>query len=87
MYKIDIKDEYEQYNIEDILKRYKKYLDKDLVKLLRKLKDTKPDIITDEERKLILNNYIFYDGIQDSLGDLFRSIEQKEDEEDEEDED
>ena len=29
MYKIDIKDEYEQYNIEDILKRYKKYLDKE----------------------------------------------------------
>jgi len=87
MYKIDIKDEYEQYNIEDILKRYKKYLDKDLLKLLRKLKDTKPDIITDEERELILNNLLFYEGIQESLGDLFRSIEQKEDEEDEEDED
>jgi hypothetical protein len=78
MYKIDIKDEYSQYNIEDILKRYKKYLDKDLIKLLKKLKDTKPDIITDEERELILNNQIFYDGIQDSLGDLFNTIEDEE---------
>jgi hypothetical protein len=84
MYKIDIKDEYEQYIIEDMLNRYEKYLNNDLIKLLEKLKDTKPDIITDEERELILNNQIFYDGIQDSLGDLLNTIENKEDEEDEE---
>jgi hypothetical protein len=85
MYKIDIKDEYNEYNIDDILKRYKRYLDKDLLELLKKLKNTKPEIITDEERELILNNYRFYDGLQDSLGDLFDSIEVKEQEEDEED--
>ena len=87
MYKIDIKDEYEQYNIEDILKRYKKYLDEDLIQLLEKLKETKPDTITDEEREMILDNTLYYEGLSESLGDLFRSIEQKEDEEDEEDED
>ena len=83
MYKIDIKDEYEQYNIEDILKRYKKYLDEDLIQLLEKLKETKPDTITDEEREMILDNTLYYEGLSESLGDLFRSIEQKEDEEDE----
>ena len=75
MYKIDIKDEYSQYNIDTILQKYKRYLDKDLLQLLRKLKN-KPDFITDEEKELILDNYIFYDGIQDSLGDLFHSIEE-----------
>ncbi len=85
MYEIEIINEYSQYNIDDILKRYKRYLDKDLLELLKKLKDTKPEIITDEERELILNNYRFYDGLQDSLGDLFDSIEVKEQEEDEED--
>jgi hypothetical protein len=78
MYKIDIKDEYSQYNIDTILQKYKRYLDKDLLQLLKKLKN-KPDFITDEERELILNNYSFYDGIQDSLGDLFDSIADEED--------
>ncbi len=77
MYKINIKDEDSEYNIDDILKKYKKYLDKDLLQLLRKLKDTKPDFITDEERELILDNCIFYEGIEESLGDLFNSIEEK----------
>ena len=74
MYKIDIKDEYEQYNIEDILKRYKKYLDEDLIQLLETLKETKPDTITDEEREMILDNTLYYEGLSESLGDLFRSI-------------
>ena len=78
MYEIEIIGEYSQYNIDDILKRYKRYLDKDLLELLKKLKDTKPNFITDEERKLILNNYRFYNDLQDSLGDLFHSIEVKE---------
>jgi hypothetical protein len=82
MYKIDIKDEYSQYNIDTILQKYKRYLDKDLLQLLRKLKN-KPDFITDEEKELILNNYSFYDGIQDSLGDLFHSIEDKSEAEEE----
>ena len=85
MYEIEIIGEYSQYNIDDILKRYKRYLDKDLLELLKKLKDTKPNFITDEERELILNNYRFYNGLQDSLGDLFDSIEVKKQEEDEED--
>jgi len=80
MYEIDIIGEYSQDNINDILTRYKRYLDKDLLELLKKLKNTKPEIITDEERELILNNYRFFDGLQDSLGDLFDSIEIKEDE-------
>jgi len=83
MYKIDIKDEYSQYNIDTILQKYKRYLDKDLLQLLRKLKN-KPDFITNEEKELILNNYTFYDGIQDSLGDLFHSIEEDKSEAEEE---
>jgi hypothetical protein len=82
MYEIEIIGEYSQYNIDDILKRYKRYLDKDLLELLKKLKDTKPNFITDEERKLILNNYRFYNDLEDRLGDLFHSIEVKEVKED-----
>ncbi len=82
MYEIEIISKANQYSIDYILKRYKKYLDKDLLELLKKLKDTKPNFITDEERKLILNNYRFYNDIQDSLGDLFHLIEVKEVKED-----
>ena len=82
MYEIEIIGKYSQHNIDYILKRYKRYLDKDLLELLKKLKDTKPNFITDEERKLILNNYRFYDSLQDSLGDVFHSIEVKKNEED-----
>ena len=38
MYEIEIINEYSQNNIDDILKRYKRYLDKDLLELLKKLK-------------------------------------------------
>jgi hypothetical protein len=79
MYEIEIIGKYSQNNIDELLTRYKRYLDKDLLELLKKLRDTKPNFITDEERELILNNYSFYNGLQDSLGDLFDSIEKKED--------
>jgi hypothetical protein len=75
MYKIDIKDEDSEYNIEDLLDTYKKYLDEDLIKLLEKLKETKPDTITDEEREMILENTLYYEGLSESLGDLLRTID------------
>jgi hypothetical protein len=82
MYKINIEDEYSQYNIEDLLDTYKKYLDEDLIKLLEKLKETKPDTITDEEREMILNNTLYYEGLSESLGDLLRTIDNDNDNED-----
>jgi CRISPR-associated protein Cas8b1/Cst1 subtype I-B len=82
MYKIDIKDEDSEYNIEDLLDTYKKYLDEDLIKLLEKLKETKPDTITDEEREMILNNTLYYEGLSESLGDLLRTIDNDNDNED-----
>lgn len=75
VYKIDIEDEDSQYNIEDLLDTYKKYLDEDLIKLLEKLKETKPDTITDEEREMILENTLYYEGLSESLGDLLRTID------------
>ena len=75
MYKINIKDEDSEYNIDDLLDTYKKYLDEDLIKLLEKLKETKPDTITDEEREMILDNTLYYEGLSESLGDLFRTID------------
>lgn len=78
MYEIEIIGKFSKYNINYSLKRYERYLDNDLLELLKKLKDTKPEVITDEERKLILNNYRFYNDNQDNLGDLFHSIEVKE---------
>ena len=76
--KINIKDEDSQYNIDDILKTYKKYLDKDFIKLLKKLKQSKPDTITDEEKEMIVNNCIFYDGISSSIRDIMDNIEDEE---------
>ncbi len=77
MYEIEIIGEYSQDNIDDLLTHYKRYLDKDLLELLKKIKDTKPKIITYEERVLILNNYILFYDIQDNLSDLFNSIKVK----------
>ena len=75
MYKINIKDEDSEYNIDDLLDTYKKDLDEDLIKLLEKLKETKPDTITDEEREMILDNTLYYEGLSESLGDLLRTID------------
>lgn len=82
MYKINIKDKDSEFNIDDLLYSYKKYLDKDFIKLLQKLKKTKPDTITDEEREIILDNTLYYEGLSESLGDLFRTIDNDNDNED-----
>lgn len=85
-YKIDcnFNDGYVEYLSVELLRRYTKYLGKDLVKLLKKLKDTKPEFITKKEKELIMNSRDLFNDIQDSLNDIYDTIE--DDEEDEEDE-
>lgn len=73
--KINIKDEDSQNNIDDLLDTYIKYLDEDFIKVLKKLKETKPDTITDEEKEIIYENTSYFGGLYESLTNLFGDIE------------
>lgn len=83
-YKIYVNDENSQYIMDELLKSYKKDLDKDLIKLIKKLKDTTNNTtISSEEKEILLNNCTKYEDINLSLLDLLNSIEDEE--EDDED--
>ena len=81
-YKIYVNDEDSQYIIDELLKSYKKDLDKDLIKLIKKLKDTSNNTISSEEKEILLNNCTKYEDINLSLLDLLNSIEDEEEGED-----
>ena len=82
-YKIYVNDENSQYIMDELLKSYKKDLDKDLIKLIKKLKDTtNNNTISSEEKEILLNNCTKYEDINLSLLDLLNSIEDEEDDED-----
>ena len=72
--KINIKDEDSQNNIDDLLDTYIKYLDEDFIKVLKKLKETKPDSITDEEKDMIIENYNYFEGLYNSIGNLLENM-------------
>lgn len=79
-YKIYVNDENSQYIMDELLKSYKKDLDKDLIKLIKKLKDTtNNNTISSEEKEILLNNCTKYEDINLSLLDLLNSIEDDED--------
>ena len=72
--KINIKDEDSQNNIDDLLDTYIKYLDEYFIKLLKTLKETKPDTLTDEEKEIIIEHRDYFDGLYNSLGNLLENI-------------
>ena len=81
-HKINVNDENSQYIIDELLKSYKKDLDENLIKLLKKLrspsvKDT--TIISSKEKKILLNNCSKYEDINLSLADLLDAIEDDDD--------
>ena len=72
--KINIKDEDSQNNIDDLLDTYIKYLDEDFIEVLKKLKETKPDTITEKEKDMIIENYNYYEGLYNSIGNLLENM-------------
>ena len=72
--KINIQDEDSQNNIDDLLDTYVKDLDEDLIKLLKQLKETKPDTLTDEEKEMIIEHHCYFEGLYNSLGNLLENI-------------
>jgi tartrate dehydratase alpha subunit/fumarate hydratase class I-like protein len=72
--KINIKDEDSQNNIDDLLDTYIKYLDEDFIEVLKKLKETKPDTITKKEKDMIIENYNYYEGLYNSIGNLLENM-------------
>lgn len=82
-HKINVNDENSQYIIDELLKSYKKDLDKDLIKLIKKLRLRSPSvkdtiIISSEEKEILLNNCTKYEDINLSLADLLDAIEDEE---------
>ncbi len=59
--KKNIKDEESQNNIDDWLDTYIKYLDEDFIKVFKKLKENKPDTITEKEKDMIIENCNYYE--------------------------
>ena len=72
--KINIKDEDSQNNIDDLLDTYIKYLDEDFIKVLKKLKETKPDTITEKEKDMIIENYNYYECLYNNIGNLLENM-------------
>ena len=72
--KINIKDEDSQNNIDDLLDTYIKYLDEDFIEVLKKLKETKPDTITKKEKDMMIENYNYYEGLYNSIGNLLENM-------------
>ncbi len=77
MYKIDINNEFGQDTIENLLDTYKKYLEKDIIKLLEKLRYTKQDTITSEECILIYDAYFGYEPLYETLEQIYLKEFQK----------
>ena len=61
-------------NIDDLLDTYIKYLDEYFIKLLKTLKETKPDTLTDEEKEIIIEHRDYFEGLYNSLGNLLENI-------------
>jgi hypothetical protein len=41
---------------------------------LKKLKETKPDTITKKEKDMIIENYNYYEGLYNSIGNLLENM-------------
>lgn len=66
MYKID-NDEDLQIDIKELFENYEDHLDKDLKKILKKLRDTKNKFITDKEREIIEDFYYNMDNLVETI--------------------
>lgn len=67
MYKINSNNEKLQIAVEELLEWYDEYLDKDLRRVLEKLRDTKPNNLTDYEGETIIDFYENFKGLKEEL--------------------
>ena len=70
MYKIDSNDEDLQKAVEQLFEWYDEYLSKDLKKVLEKIRDTKPDNLTDDEGETLRNAYNIFEGLKETIGEI-----------------
>lgn len=69
MYKIDY-DENLQIDLKELFENYEDHLDKDLNKIFKKLLNTKPEFITDEEGEIINEFYYYIETLVETIGEI-----------------
>ena len=71
MYKIESNDKYLQKAIKPLFEWYDEYLVyENLKKVLEKLRDTKPDTLTDNEGEELLNAYNTFQTLMETFGEI-----------------
>jgi predicted DNA binding protein len=70
MYEIDSNDKDLQRAVKELFEWYDEYLDKDLKQVLEKLRDIKPDNLTDDEGEALQNAYNSFGNLKETLGEI-----------------
>jgi hypothetical protein len=70
MYEIDSNDKDLQRAVKELFEWYDEYLDKDLKQVLEKLRDIKPDNLTDDEGGELQNAYNTFESLKETLGEI-----------------
>jgi hypothetical protein len=80
MYKINSNDENLQVAIEELFEWYDdKILNEDFKKILVKLRDTKPDTLTNDEGEILIETYNTYQTIMEEIGTITEIMNREDD--------
>jgi hypothetical protein len=69
-YEIDSDDEALQKAVKKLFEWYDKFLSEDLRKVLEKLRDTKPDTLTDDEGETLIDTYNTFGGLKETIAEI-----------------
>jgi predicted transcriptional regulator len=69
-YEIDSDDEALQRAVKKLFEWYDKFLSEDLRKVLEKLRDTKPDTLTDDEGETLIDAYNTFQDLKETIGEI-----------------
>ena len=69
-YEIDSNDKDLQQAIKRLFKWYDEYLSEDLRKVLEKLRDTKPDTLTDDEGETLIDAYNTFQDLKETIAEI-----------------
>ena len=69
-YTIDSNDKDLQRAVEQIFEWYDEFLSEDLRKVLEKLRDTKPDTLTDDEGETLIDAYNTFQDLKETIGEI-----------------
>jgi predicted transcriptional regulator len=69
-YEIDSDDEALQRAVKVLFEWYDKFLSEDLRKVLEKLRDTKPDTLTDDEGETLIDAYNTFEGLKETIAEI-----------------